>query len=115
MSGLGQKESETGQPPSHANLRAKLLLGASWSLALTGWSYILLPRFTLSAYFGASGGVVRTQVSLAQTSASRSLVRRELPLGDYVMFLQGGPCARPHRTMSFADYGTRNGALVTLL
>ena len=57
VSGLGEKESATGPPPSQPDLRAKLLLGASWALALTGWSYLLLPRMTLSAYFGASGAV----------------------------------------------------------
>ena len=56
MSGLGETESATGPPPSQQDLRAKLLQGASWALALTGWSYILTPRMTLSAYFGASGG-----------------------------------------------------------
>ncbi len=58
MSGLGEKESATGPPPSNASLRAKLLLGASWALALTGLSYLLMPRFTLSAYFGASGDAI---------------------------------------------------------
>ena len=55
VSDMGEKESASGPTPSQANLRAKLLLGASWALALTGWSYLLLPRITLSAYFGASG------------------------------------------------------------
>ena len=55
VSGMGETESATGPPPSQAGLRAKLLQGATWALALTGWSYILTPRMTLSAYFGASG------------------------------------------------------------
>ncbi len=52
---MGETESATGPPPSQAGLRARLLQGATWALALTGWSYILTPRMTLSAYFGASG------------------------------------------------------------
>ena len=64
VSGLGEKETATGKIPSQAGLRAKLLLGASWALALTGWSYLLLPRFTLSAYFGASGAVLHANVVL---------------------------------------------------
>ncbi len=55
VSGMGETESATGPPPSQQGLRAKLLQGATWALALTGWSYILTPRMTLSAYFGASG------------------------------------------------------------
>ena len=60
VSGLGETETAKGPPPSQQDLRAKLLQGASWALALTGWSYILTPRMTLSAYFGASGEPLST-------------------------------------------------------
>ena len=43
----------------------QLLTVASWALAGSGWAYVLLPRPTLDALFGESGGRVIKSVNAA--------------------------------------------------